>query len=33
MVRGDVELQWALEHHPKWVKEVEASRMENEAEE
>jgi formate dehydrogenase subunit gamma len=32
MVRGDVELQWALEHHPKWVKEVEASRMENEAE-
>ena len=25
MVRGDVELQWAREHHPKWVQEVLAS--------
>jgi len=22
IVRGDVELQWAREHHPKWVDEV-----------
>jgi len=29
IVRGDVELQWALEHHPKWVKEVRASEMED----
>ena len=29
IVRGDVELQWALEHHPKWVKDVLASHMED----
>ena len=31
IVRGDVELQWALEHHPKWVKDVLARRIEDEA--
>jgi len=31
IVRGDVELQWALEHHPKWVKDVLASHMEDTA--
>jgi len=29
IVRGDVELDWAWQHHPKWVQEVLASKQES----